>query len=51
VKITFTVKEGSTERAPSRKELMLRRTAGIGLAAMKPSLRVLDTFAAATPQT
>src|SRR5690349_14340426 len=36
VKITCTVAFGLTERAPSKTELMLERTEGIGLAATKP---------------
>jgi hypothetical protein len=39
--VTRVVIEGSTERAPMVKALMLRSTCGIGLAATKPSFLVL----------
>src|ERR1700738_4132491 len=49
VKITCTVAAGLTVRAPVRKELMLRSTTPIGLAATKPSLPDFDAAPAATP--
>src|SRR5664279_751301 len=51
VKITCTVASGFTERAPSRTELMLDRTEGIGFAATKPILPVFELRPAATPST
>src|SRR5436305_3236315 len=41
VKMTVVVMEGFTDFAPRVNALMLRRTWGIGVAAMKPSLLVL----------
>ena len=49
VKITCTVAFGFTLRTPRVKELMLRSTSPIGLAATKPSLFDLVLRPAATP--
>jgi hypothetical protein len=49
VKMTCTVIEGSTLRAPSAKLLTLISTCGIGLAAMKPSFLVFVAWAATMP--
>ncbi len=51
VKITCTLAEGFTLRTPSAKELMLRSTVPIGLAATKPSLPVFVDRPAAMPFT
>ena len=49
VKMTWQVIAGSTERAPSRKELMLSSTCGIGFAATKPIFFDFVAWPAATP--
>ena len=49
VKITCVVIVGSTLRAPSVKELMLRSTCGIGFAATKPIFFDFDAWPATMP--
>ena len=51
VKMTAVVAFGLTERAPSVNELMLRRTWGMGLAAMNPSLFDFVVMPATIPET